>query len=420
MRAASAAMDVASLAAATTPLAIALLLAHHAELVATLVAPNARRLFAPRYGRSHRLAGVVYLVVLAIGLCDVAATVVATRAWGPRGAAGVFSTISPFPMGPNARVAHDVALGVAGVILTVTAARDFGRAHASARVKNVASGALDEDDTVTREEMLEHAFYQGLNLAQVLFLRATTSTAMRSCGQTPSALLLLLLVTSAWLLRPLFPVNRFSHNYTRAGRDPRALTSVLYRVKKYQYVFYKHFLLHGLNVTAAVSAAAATSNAATPPSFNPLRPDDVVFRTYWLGLNAAYVMEFFLQTLVKRKYASQSRMLRMNVALMVITTAPAVVVLAGVCLPAAVVSLALNFFSPGRELGNVALATCAAMLSRGGGSWWGDDDRGGAGGGWDARVVAGVFVCGVGPFRWIEAFARGRIAALRARAAKKE
>jgi hypothetical protein len=284
-------------------------------------------------------------------------------------------------------------------------------------VKNVASGALDEDDTVTREEMLEHAFYQSLNLAQVLFLRATTSTstAIASSASASSEtlkLLMLLLVTGAWLLRPLFPVNRFSHNYTRAGRDPRALTSVLYRVKKYQYVFYKHFLLHGLNVTAATAACN------TPL----VRPDDVVFRTYWLGLNAAYVMEFFLQTLVKRKYVSQSRMLRMNVALMAITTAPAIVVLTGVRLPAAVVSLALNFLSPGRELGNVALATCVAMLTSG----CGNAGFGGGGGAppggvrWDARVVAGVFVCGVGPFRWIEACARRRIAAARARASKRE
>jgi hypothetical protein len=26
----------------------------------------------------------------------------------------------------------------------------------------------------------------------------------------------------------------------------------MYRVKKYQYVFYKHFLLHGLNVSIAI------------------------------------------------------------------------------------------------------------------------------------------------------------------------
>ena len=46
------------------------------------------------------------------------------------------------------------------------------------------------------------------------------------------------------------------------------------------------------------------------------------FRLYWLGLNAAYVMEFFLQTLVKRRYITQGRMLRMNQFLMLVSTTP--------------------------------------------------------------------------------------------------
>ena len=56
-------------------------------------------------------------------------------------------------------------LGLSGTALTLTAARDFGPAHG--RVRNVASGALDEKATVTSSEMIEHAFYQLLNLAQV-------------------------------------------------------------------------------------------------------------------------------------------------------------------------------------------------------------------------------------------------------------
>lgn len=59
----------------------------------------------------------------------------------------------------------------------------------------------------------------------------------------------------------------------------------MYRLKKYQYLLYKHFLLHGLNISVAISGEAI---AATPP-----------FRLYWLSLNAAYVLEFFLQTLVR-------------------------------------------------------------------------------------------------------------------------
>ena len=77
------------------------------------------------------------------------------------------------------------------------------------------------------------------------------------------------------------------------------LTSVLYRLKKYQYLLYKHCLLHGLNITVAADA-----------------PQDLLtdrfFRLYWLALNTAYVMEFFLQTLVRRRYMSQTLMLLMN------------------------------------------------------------------------------------------------------------
>ena len=44
--------------------------------------------------------------------------------------------------------------------------------RAERRVRNVASGALDADQTVTFEEMLEHSFYQMLNLAQILYLHS--------------------------------------------------------------------------------------------------------------------------------------------------------------------------------------------------------------------------------------------------------
>ena len=45
------------------------------ELILTLVAPNFRRLFLPRYGRRHRIMGAVYIAVLIVGLTDIAARV---------------------------------------------------------------------------------------------------------------------------------------------------------------------------------------------------------------------------------------------------------------------------------------------------------------------------------------------------------
>ena len=51
--------------------------------------------------------------------------------------------------------------------------RDHLRRLASARLRNRASGALDDDQTVTKEEIVEHLFYQILNLTQAVFLRVT-------------------------------------------------------------------------------------------------------------------------------------------------------------------------------------------------------------------------------------------------------
>jgi hypothetical protein len=78
-------------------------------------------------------------------------------------------------------------------------------------------------------------------------------------------------------------VSSFSANYQN---KPTTLVRVLYRVKKYQYMVYKHFLLHGLNISIAITGAEIACRAP--------------FRLYWISLNAAYVFEFFLQTLVMR------------------------------------------------------------------------------------------------------------------------
>ena len=313
-----------------------------AELVLGIVSPRVHRLFGPRHARRHRVAGFAYLVVLCLGLADV---ILAEISEGillvPSDSYRLFDSSA-------ARLAFDVALGVAGVMLTLTAAYDFRRAHEERRVKNVASGALDADQTVTFEEMLEHSFYQGINLVQVVYLHFVWRVPARDVA---TRLLMLAAVTSPWLVRGMFPVNRFSHNYTKAGRDPWAVTSVLYRVKKYQYVFYKHFLLHGINVSAAVAGDVTSGLVETRH-----------FRMYWLALNTAYVMEFFMQTLVKKRHIGQGRMLRMNQFLMAVSSAAAVRVLCEVCLPAAAISLVFNFMNAGRELGNTALVAAVATL----------------------------------------------------------
>lgn len=352
------------------------------ELILTLVAPNFRRLFLPRYGRRHRMMGAVYIAVLIVGLTDIAARVSSGSDDGESagsGAGGAWFDVLGFPLDRPGRVAFDVLLGVAGTTLTLTAAYDFKHAHKEDRVQNKASGPLDPDQTVTFEEMLEHSFYQALNLCQVVFLhlvarvdesdRALGRRHM-SLGSLAPRLTLLSAVTVPWVFRGAFPTNRFSDNYdAKKGRDPWGVTSVLYRMKKYQYVFYKHFMLHGLNVGAAIDGFEGLRKPRIKPPGLGLGlglslVDATPFRLYWLGLNAAYVMEFFLQTLVKRRYLTQGRMLRMNQFLMLVSTASAVAVLRRVSVVGSVVSLAVNFARASGECGGVALAAAAAAAWR--------------------------------------------------------
>ena len=78
--------------------------------------------------------------------------------------------------------------------------------------------------------------------------------SLHALDHVPTALhrvLLCLAATSPWLLRPYFPVNSFSANYANAP-NPWSREAVMYRVKKAQYMLYKHALLHGLNVCAAL------------------------------------------------------------------------------------------------------------------------------------------------------------------------
>jgi len=209
-------------------------------------------LFTGRYGRRHRLCGAVELALLILGAADAA------------GRCLTLSGAGPLFVSDAACAAYDVVLGISGTALALSAAYDFRRAHE--RVRNVASGALDDKATVTFSEMLEHSFYQKLNLVQIGYLHALryvpASNLIARAGLAVAAVL-------PWLLRGWYPVNKFSDNYTKAGTDPASLLGILYRVKKYQYLFYKHMLLHGLNASAPFAPGSlATTN---------------YFRLYWVA-----------------------------------------------------------------------------------------------------------------------------------------
>ena len=158
--------------------AVAILAAFMLATVAA-VAPHAVKLFAPRVGRAHRICGALYLAWLAGGVAALA-----TRR----------------PTSAASCAAYDLVLGVLGALAALTAARDFGQ-HAVAET----SGTLDAKAFVTRSEMVEHAFYQFLNLVQILGLHA------RANG-VGGAAAVLALQTAPWLWRARVPVNSFSAN----------------------------------------------------------------------------------------------------------------------------------------------------------------------------------------------------------------
>lgn len=356
--------------------------------VVSVVAPHAPRLFAPRFGRGHRLAGAAHLLLLLVGVADLLARV--SDAFGSSARPPL--DLIALPLG-RARLSgaflYDALLGISGCALTATAAVDFGIPRA--RLRNRASGALDDDQTVTREEIIEHLFYQALNVMQVLFIRLTPDIAA-TFGRR-GACASLALATAPWLVRSAFPVNRFSDNYRRARRvtesaAPASGTSdeeilrlrvrTLYRLKKTQYMFLKHVLQHGLNVGIVIAAfeeAKKTTSSSTSLSL----PETPFFRAHWLLLNAAFVMEFFMQTLVKKKKLSQRNMLCMNVLLMCASSTAAAFVVTRTSLVAAATSAALNFASPAREARTVALALAAAIAVDG---TWPE--------GWIASLALGV------------------------------
>jgi len=301
-----------------------------------------RRLFLPRYGRAHRLIGLVLLLYLLVGMADARRTCKFLPS----------SLIWPY----------DALLSIIGAATAISAARDFGPAHR--RVTNEASGVLDEAATVTHAEMLEHSFYQGLNLVQISFLHLLPLPLF--VNSAPARAALALLATAPWLLRSRFPVNSFSKNYSQPGIGGKtALVRVLYRMKKYQYLLYKHALLHGLNASVAVHGGLTTSgmggSGGSGSGTTGLATSES-FRLYWLCLNTAYVFEFFMQTLVKRGYLSQSAMLVLQQALMLVSTSAALSVLVAVRAAPALLSLGLNLTHRGQELTNFACVLVCAWL----------------------------------------------------------
>ena len=246
---------------------------------------------------SHRAVGALHFIWLTLGST--------LRCSGEEEDAGAGSDDRNASNGWWIFLHYDVVLGVLGMATTWTASRDFPHKY----VRNYSqSGTLSQGAIVTQNEMMEHFYYQALNLVQALYLHLLTRRSY-SMAQRYVALAL---ATAPWLVRTRFPVHPFSQNWVLESHQGR-LEILLYRIKKSQYLFYKHFLLHGMNLTAFLH-----------PDFTNCRNS---WRLFWDCLNASYVLEFFLQSLVKRKALEQSTMLFMNRWLMFVSTLAACLVL---------------------------------------------------------------------------------------------
>ena len=225
-----------------------------AGIVVAFAAAHAGKLFGPRHAQQHRTMGAVHLAVLTVGAVDASRALVLGRDAARLG------------------LAYDVALGVSGVLVSVTAARDFGAAHDETRfVKNKASGTLEDHATVTRGEMWEHSFFELLLLCQIVYIHAVCALTRADPDDVALRALALLLVTGPWHFRYLVPVNSFSKNF--ADKESAwTLIGVMYRLKKWQFVAYKHVLCHGLNITLALRGS---EGLAQDPSF----------RFYWMAVS---------------------------------------------------------------------------------------------------------------------------------------
>jgi hypothetical protein len=293
---------------------------------------HGRTLFLSWHGWSHRSAGASHLCWLAVGAW--------TAAQGHSMSFYVF---------------YDMVLGCLGLLATLTAARDFPHKHVSNPTGQ--SGTLHRKAMVTQAEMVEHAFYQGLNLWQALYLHA-----LSHCEDCYIRMALLWLVTAPWLFRHRLPVHSFSHNWkvyqtqqqqqvAKSIQNTEDVEILLYRIKKAQYLFYKHVILHGVNISLAVA----------PPTTEI--PYSTCWRVFWVLLNTSYVMEFFLQTMVKRKLLDQSAMLWLQRGLMLASSLGAFVVLQQVHVGICALSLALNFVHRRHDVLNTV---CIAGLA----SFW--------------------------------------------------
>ena len=273
-------------------------------VICALALYHGRTLFLQRHGWSHRWAGAALLSWFVLG-CYLL-----------------------YEHAEQSFFTYNLVLGLLGITTTLTAARDFP--HKYIRNEVGQSGTLAQKAIVTQAEMMEHAFYQGLNVCQVLYLQFLTGSTQD--WPVSMRFVSLFVVSAPWYVRRQFPVHSFSNNWKHVHHSTTVAETIMYKVKKWQYVFYKHVILHGLNITVCVE----------PHRFR--EANQIQWQLFWICLNTAYVLEFFLQSLVKRKILAQSTMLCLNQWLMLVSSIAALhSVLQAVIWPICLASVVLNF-----------------------------------------------------------------------------
>ena len=290
-------------------------------LVAAISLRHAVGLFVQFHGWSHRVAGGALLAWLVFGVCSI-----------------------PAAKKQSFWVFYDTILGLLGIAATITAARDFP--HRFVQNAPGQSGTLAQNAIVTQSEMVEHCFYQGLNLFQAIYLHSMAYHAWKS---PYVRLLSLWLVTLPWHSRNRFPVHSFSSNWTQQTLHKWNVELIFYRIKKWQYIFYKHAVFHGINISVALQPSNMVTTSTS-------------WRIFWLALNTSYVMEFFLQSLVKRRMLIQYSMLWLQRLLMIASSIAAFGAVfphlhIGVC----IASVLLNFGNRGHDVFNTMALAALAM-----------------------------------------------------------
>lgn len=172
------------------------------------------KLFTNHHGRAHRLAGLFHLIWLLVGAFYVVVD---------NNNSNIDSSYYYYQQWHIKCLVYDFILGISGIITTLSAASSFPHRHVTNRSGE--SGTLSKMAMVTHSEMIEHSFYQGLNLWQAMYLHLITwgdheHRLLKSSKSTASLLfawrfLMLLAVTLPWAVRKRFPVNSFSANWQR-------------------------------------------------------------------------------------------------------------------------------------------------------------------------------------------------------------